>query len=432
MNLDLLSHPQLLGPSIQFFNFAAAAYLLSTVAYVIHLARRSRWSWLLGVGAAAAGVTAQTVGLALRWISMGWDHPPFTNMYESLVFFAWGIVLVYLVVEWRHKVRVAGAFVIPLAFVAMGVASLQPGHGVRPLMPALQSVWLHIHVATAGIGYAAFLVAFGFSLLYLYKVRTRLVGFGLTTSLVGAAVAAMASSLEIFDRSGQGICMPANSLIAMPGELAMVSERWVPIHAPGPWLLGAFALFLFAAAAFGVSRAFDNDQRSERVGWGVLGLALIALSAAAAVYVYVLNSRNDVGMSGNPYRLAMLLVGWLAVVLVFVLKLSSNGLREALPDAQRLDMLSYRAVVVAFPIMTLVIVTGAVWANVAWGTYWSWDPKETSSLITWLIYAIYLHTRVTQGWTGVRTAYISIIGFLSVLFTYLGVNLLIAGLHAYA
>jgi cytochrome c-type biogenesis protein CcsB len=87
---------------------------------------------------------------------------------------------------------------------------------------------------------------------------------------------------------------------------------------------------------------------------------------------------------------------------------------------------------VGFPLMTLVIVTGAIWANKAWGRPWGWDPKETASLVTWIIYLLYLHTRLTQGWTGRRSNLVAIVGFLSVVFTYLGVNLLLSGLHAYA
>ena len=85
-----------------------------------------------------------------------------------------------------------------------------------------------------------------------------------------------------------------------------------------------------------------------------------------------------------------------------------------------------------FLFLTVGIITGAVWANSAWGTYWSWDPKETWSLITWFIYAIYLHCRYMRGWSGKKAAWISVIGFASVIFTYIGVNFLLSGLHSYA
>ena len=97
-----------------------------------------------------------------------------------------------------------------------------------------------------------------------------------------------------------------------------------------------------------------------------------------------------------------------------------------------LDELIYQTVVVGFILLTAGIVTGAIWANSAWGTYWSWDPKETWSLITWLVYAALLHSRFMRGWRGRRVATFSLIGFACVLFTYFGVNLLLAGLHSYA
>ncbi len=101
--------------------------------------------------------------------------------------------------------------------------------------------------------------------------------------------------------------------------------------------------------------------------------------------------------------------------------------------AERLDSISYRAIAVGFPLFTLGgLVFGMVWAYKAWGSYWSWDPKEVWSLITWLVFALYLHTRIVMGWKGRRSATIAIIGFLAALFTYFGVNYLLAGLHSYA
>ena len=95
-------------------------------------------------------------------------------------------------------------------------------------------------------------------------------------------------------------------------------------------------------------------------------------------------------------------------------------------------MVTDKSISFGFLFLTVGIISGAVWANSAWGTYWSWDPKETWSLITWFIYAIFLHCRFMRGWRGKRAAWISVIGFASVVFTYLGVNFLLSGLHSYA
>ncbi|MCS6817282.1 MAG: cytochrome c biogenesis protein CcsA [Blastocatellia bacterium] len=109
-----------------------------------------------------------------------------------------------------------------------------------------------------------------------------------------------------------------------------------------------------------------------------------------------------------------------------------DRLSEALPSLEVLDRLTYRAVTLAFPLLTLMVITGAVWANESWGRYWGWDPKETWALITWLFYATFLHTRITHGWKGRRSAVLAVLGFVAVMFTYLGVSFLLPGLHSYA
>jgi cytochrome c-type biogenesis protein CcsB len=97
-----------------------------------------------------------------------------------------------------------------------------------------------------------------------------------------------------------------------------------------------------------------------------------------------------------------------------------------------LDDLTYKSIAIGFPIFTLGgLIFGAIWADQAWGKYWSWDPKETWSLITWFVYAFYVHARFMRGWRGSKIAIVAVIGFVSTVFTYLGVNLLLSGLHSY-
>ena len=113
-------------------------------------------------------------------------------------------------------------------------------------------------------------------------------------------------------------------------------------------------------------------------------------------------------------------------------KSDSQGIVARFPSLEVLDELAYKVVGFAFPLLTLCIITGAIWANYAWGTYWSWDPKETWSLITWIIYAAYLHARLMYGWKGKRAAWLAVFGFAAVLFTFFGVNYFLPGLHSYA
>ena len=124
-----------------------------------------------------------------------------------------------------------------------------------------------------------------------------------------------------------------------------------------------------------------------------------------------------------------------AVSLMFLLrqKMSNSAFwQEHIPEENRLDLISYRAVSLGFLFLTFVMISGAIWAERAWGSYWSWDPKETWSLITWIIYAIYLHLRISRGWKGKSAALFAVIGFICVIFTYIGVNTFLPGVHSYA
>jgi cytochrome c-type biogenesis protein CcsB len=102
-----------------------------------------------------------------------------------------------------------------------------------------------------------------------------------------------------------------------------------------------------------------------------------------------------------------------------------------LPSLARLDMLTYRIVAVGLPLLTVGIITGAMWANEAWGAYWSWDPKETAALVSWIVYAGFMHLHTRSAWRGERSAWVSIVGFATIMFCYLGVNIWISGLHSY-
>ncbi len=266
-------------------------YLGAAALYLIHWVFRVEKVGLLASVVTLAGLVCQTVGIGLRWVEsyqLGYGHAPLSNLYESLVFFAWVTVLVYLIIEYKTKKRVIGAFATPFATLAMAYASFSPDvqDKIQPLIPALQSNWLIAHVITCFLGYASFAVACGMGVMYLMRGSE--------------------------DKSNEGA-----------------------------------------------------------------------------------------------------------------------GLLSALPSHRVLDELMHQTIVFGFLWLSVGIITGAVWANQAWGTYWSWDPKETWSLITWFVYATALHARFVRGWQGKRIAFLSIIGFVSVIFTYFGVNFLLSGLHSY-
>ncbi len=320
------------------YGLAAFLYILSWVFKKSSPGQLATWVAFLGL----AGNTA---GIVMRWVEsyrLGIGHAPLSNLYESLVFFAWVIVLIYLFVEWKYENRVIGAFSTPLAFLAMAYASLKPGisSGIQPLLPALKSNWLIAHVITCFIGYAAFAVAFGISCMYLIKQGKK-------------------------------------------GE----QFNWLNIAKP-------FILFVIFAL-FGRVLFFDNWVRA----------GLVAVPASLMFYAAVFLARQipaDV----------------------------KNRLLALFPAADILDELNYQLIIFGFLFLSVGIISGAVWANSAWGRYWGWDPKETWSLITWFVYATLLHAKMMRGWQGRRIAFLSIVGFAAVVFTYFGVNLL-PGLHSY-
>ena len=137
-------------------------------------------------------------------------------------------------------------------------------------------------------------------------------------------------------------------------------------------------------------------------------------------------------LAASPFLLGGMVTGIFASLLYLMLLWRRTDLEGLLPSAETLDRVTYKTICIAFPLLTGMIAAGAYWANRTWGSYWSWDPKETWAAITWLVYAGYLHMRITRGWRGRRAAYFAILGFGVVIFTFLGVTYLLPGLHAYA
>lgn len=222
-----------------------------------------------------AGFLLHSIMILLRWHAAG--RPPFASMYEALVLFSWAIIAVYFVFElvYRAKILYIPALILALSMLT---GAFFGDSAMKPLVPALQSPWISIHVVTYFIGYGALSVAFMLGILYL-----------------------------------------------------------------------------------------------------------------------VFRKRHRAGTEQMRY----------------------------------IDTLMYRLIIFGFPFLTIGMTTGSAWADVAWGTYWGWDPKETCSLITWLVYVVYLHMRILRGWKDTKAAWLCIIGFLVTLFTFIGVNFILPGLHSY-
>ena len=164
-----------------------------------------------------------------------------------------------------------------------------------------------------------------------------------------------------------------------------------------------------------------------------LALAVFLLRASSGQYASLdAEGLYATSLAASPFILSGLVGGIFASLLYLLLLWRRADLERLLPTADNLDRITYKTICIAFPLLTLMIAAGAYWANRTWGSYWSWDPKETWAAITWLVYAGYLHMRITRGWRGRRAAYFAILGFAVVMFTFFGVTYLLPGMHAYA
>ena len=405
-----------------FFNIATLAYLVAMVLYIGYLAFRKNGIGQTATVVTLAGFVIQTVALLLRWresYQMDIGRVPLSNLYESLVFFTWSTVLIYLIVEFKYKTRAFGAFVMPVAFLALAFINVAGiSSDITPLVPALKSNWLFYHVLISFLGYAAFGVAFAISMIYLLMDIDEKGPVANLFAGLGAIV----------------VLAPIGYFMASQGD-RMKTAFWLGLGV----LILAWFIYLIVAGARNKSQVF--------LFWSFcVTLAIVLLVAMGIDFVYLVSLSNlAVGESFKKHmfestflsRSSLVpIVSWAVVLAVFYFIWSKGmGLKRLLkpyiPAQDLLDDVTYRMIAIGWPLLTAGIITGAVWANSAWGTYWSWDPKETWSLITWFVYAIYLHARYVRGWKGAQMAVISAVGFLAVIFTYLGVNLVLSGLHSY-
>ena len=244
--------------------------------------------------------------LTSRWIIS--SHFPISNLYESLCFLSWGLILAQLLLEREYQTPIISTLSIPIILLTLGFACFVLPEDLRSssnLVPALRSSWLVMHVSVVMLSYASLII---------------------------------------------GSCLSASVLLIDNKEALQI--------------------------------------RSNSLGIGGYKISNLSL-------------KNEVI---NPYQFSHI---------------------------EKIDTLSYRSILVGFVLLTLGLVSGAVWANEAWGTWWSWDPKETWAFISWLFYAAYLHMRISKGWQGRKPALLATSGFFIVLICYLGVNFWGVGLHSY-
>nr|YP_009313666.1 Cytochrome c biogenesis protein ccs1 [Helminthocladia australis]SCW21920.1 Cytochrome c biogenesis protein ccs1 [Helminthocladia australis] len=262
-----------------------------------------------------------SIALGSRWLIHGYF--PLSNLYESLIFLTWCLTFTQILINKQIKSQLVGAISVPIEVFIVAFASLslpQEMQKASPLVPALHSNWLIMHVTVMILSYAFLLIGSLLSILFLLITR------GQAVKLQGSSTGYIIDNSQISN---------------------------------APW-----------------SSSYNNQVEISKQQ-----------------------------LSQKPYSKINLL--------------------------ESLDNLSYRTIGLGFPLLTIGIISGAVWANEAWGSYWSWDPKETWALITWLIFASYLHSRLTKSWQGKKPAILASLGFFIVWICYLGVNFLGQGLHSY-
>ena len=426
---DILSEANLLYAALVFYAGAGALYLgfgvTGTESY-IKFASLATW----------AGLIANTAAVAHRWYEAG--HPPFASLYEMLLSFVWTLAALTLIAEKRYAVKVIGTVTMPVAIVGVVLMQLLRSE-VRPLVPALQSTWLHVHVTLAMLAYAACALSFALAMMFLIQDKLKTDNFLAATSIFTVGI--YASILTRFEGWG------GFNVIAWDAEnksevfLARNVRLFITIPDLGWLMLLVFAAVIAPFTLYILARVRKNDGFLAAANRAVFISILLQSLALLFFVIRVRDGRYSsldaeglypTNLAASPFILSALVAGIFANLLYLLLLWRREDLERLLPDADTLDRITYKTICIAFPLLTLMIAAGAYWANRAWGSYWNWDPKETWAAITWLVYAGYLHMRITRGWRGRRAAYFAILGFGVVMFTFFGVTYLLNGLHSYA
>ncbi|MFC7442169.1 c-type cytochrome biogenesis protein CcsB [Laceyella putida] len=385
-------------------------YLFSSVAFVMGINKgtekaedpKSRRWGNIAVGMSIIGVFFQLLFIITRVVIGG--HWPTSNMFEFTAFLCFTIVIAFIVLFFMYRSAVLGAFVMPLAVILLAYASVFP-HEVQPLIPALQSYWLPVHVSTAALGQGAFGVGFVAGLIYLLhqfgKVKEGKNARWLEITLV---VVLMFVGFSVISLGFKAFHYEAKFSHVVDGQPAVQEYDVPPLVAPHDSEAIHIDSFL------GLSKPL-----AEVPSW-------MKGKAAASKFNGVLW-----GMISG-----LILYGLIRLI-------SRKPVREILhPLVNRInpdlvEEISYRAIAIGFPIFTLgALIFAMIWAHEAWGRFWGWDPKEVWALITWLFYSAYLHLRLSRGWHGVKSAWLAVGGFIIIMINLIVINLVISGLHSYA
>ena len=339
-----------------------------------------------------------------RWMYTG--HAPVSNMFEFTTAFGMFLVFSFIIIYFMYKVSALGVVALPIALLIIGYAAMFPSE-TSPLVPSLQSDFLAVHVITAALGQSILAISAVAGIVYLLK-----------------AVDLKTKSKERF---------------------------WLETVMYVCVLVVGFVIASVTFNAMGVERSyqFTNNEGNvtvETYNMPTLFMFKDAVQVENIDNQYVETAEQNLGFIQLPPLFdsrQFTIVTWsilFGTILYGLLRLigrrSISAMLQPLVkkvDLTLVDEIGYRSVLIGFPVFTLgALIFAMMWAQIAWGRYWGWDPKEVWALITWLFYAAFLHLRLSKGWEGKKSSWLAIVGFAIVMFNLVAVNLIIAGLHSYA
>ncbi len=387
---------------------AFVLYLIATVFFAATIREEEKTTKQstagnVGIIITIVGFISQVGYFITRWIAS--QHAPVSNLFEFTTFFGMMFVFAFIVIYFIYRFNLLGLFTLPVALLIIAYASMFPRE-ISPLIPALKTHWLYIHVTTAALGEAILAVSFAAGLIYLIRTidQTSLnkktfwlefiiytlyatIGFVLITTSFRVGGYENVFEYQAKDNDGNKIVVQSDYDLPPlfgPHEYTHLTESAMkPIMQVPGWMHGEHA-----------AKKLNTLVWSLLTGLALYGLTLLVLRKRVAAWI-------------------------------------QPALQRVNPDL--VDEVSYRAVAIGFPVFTLgALIFAMIWAQQAWNRFWGWDPKEVWALITWLFYAVFLHLRLTNGWHGERSAWLAVIGFAIIMFNLIVVNLVIAGLHSYA
>lgn len=330
-----------------------------------------------------------------RWGATG--HPPLSNMFEFTTAFGMTLVGGFLILYVLYKTPILGMLVLPVALLIIAFASMFPSE-VSPLIPALQSNWLTIHVSTVVIAEGILAISAAAGLAYLLKV------------------------VDLTKKSKQRFWLEAimYALVLVVGFVAASTYFTVTGYEAG---------FTY----------IDKEGVKSEITYKMP--AIFGMNEYQALSEDTMTPLGEMPAVINAAKLTT--VTWsfiIGTIIYWLIRLVSRRRIAALikpltknVNLNLMDEIGYRAVIIGFPLFSLgALIFAMIWAQIAWSRFWGWDPKEVWALISWLFYAAYLHLRLGRGWQGEKSAWLGVVGFTIILFNLVAVNLIIAGLHSYA